>query len=72
MSRANKREMPRFCAFCEHASLLSDENTVLCDKKGVVDAFHRCRKFRYDLLKRKPLAPLMPELPDPSDLLLDE
>jgi hypothetical protein len=27
---------------------------MLCDRSGVVDASHCCRRFRYDPLKRKP------------------
>lgn len=44
----------KFCRYCEEASLLSDENTVLCNRFGVVDAAHKCRRFKYDPLKRAP------------------
>ncbi len=63
-------KFPHACCYCEHATPLSDESTVLCDKKGIVPAEHKCRRFRYDLLKRKPLPPRMPELPDPEELSL--
>ncbi len=41
------------CAYCEHASPLRGDD-MLCPKYGVVTVDHSCRKFRYDLLKRKP------------------
>lgn len=58
------------CANCDKASLLVDEETVLCAKRGVVPAGATCRKYTYDPLKRKP-APIQP-LPEisPADLTL--
>jgi len=44
----------KYCKFCEHAGTLSDPDSMLCDRSGVVDASHCCRRFRYDPLKRKP------------------
>ena len=38
----------------ESARALSDPDTMLCVKAGVVDASFSCRKFRYDPLKRDP------------------
>ena len=31
-----------------------DDSTYLCAKKGIVPSCHRCRKFKYDPLKRVP------------------
>ncbi len=47
------------CAFCEHASPLSDDREVLCRYKGVVQVSYRCKKFTYDLLKRIPSPRIM-------------
>ncbi len=47
-------EIERFCRFCGHSSELSDGDTVLCGKKGIVSADFVCRKFTYDPLKREP------------------
>ena len=44
----------KFCKYCEHAKTLSDPDTMLCEKRGIVPAGHRCRRFRYDPLKRTP------------------
>jgi hypothetical protein len=46
-------EEERYCAFCEHAALLRDEDYVLCEKKGVVSSTFVCRRFSYDVLKRR-------------------
>ena len=42
------------CAYCEHAVPLMNEDEMLCRKNGVVSADYCCKKFSYDLLKRKP------------------
>jgi len=47
-------ELERFCKFCQHSSELSDEDTMLCSKKGIVSAGFVCKKFTYDPLKREP------------------
>ena len=58
------------CAYCEYAEFTEDEEFMLCAKKGKVEAFHSCRRFSYDLLKRKPR--VMMEIPtiDPEALEL--
>ena len=47
-------EIERCCARCEHATLLSQCDCILCDKKGVVSETYACRRFVYDPLKRAP------------------
>ena len=49
-----KDGIERYCRYCENAKTLSDTDTVLCDRYGVVSASHRCRKFMYDPMKRTP------------------
>jgi hypothetical protein len=44
----------KFCKYCERAKTLSDPDTMLCGRHGVVPAGHSCRRFRYDPLKRTP------------------
>lgn len=51
----------RICAYCELASPLFDEDTILCQKFGVVAKNYSCKKFSYDPLKRVP--PKAPKLP---------
>lgn len=47
-------DIAEVCAYCEHAVPLLSEDEVLCRKNGVVSADYHCKKFSYDLLKRKP------------------
>ena len=44
------------CSYCEHGCRISNEE-VMCRKKGVVSSAGKCRKFRYDALKREPARP---------------
>lgn len=52
-------EMPKVCAFCEFSCTLYTEDKMLCKKHGIVTASYKCRKFRYDPLKRVPNTPIM-------------
>lgn len=59
------------CRYCEYGCRYSArDNTVLCEKKGVVSAGYKCGRFRYDPLKRVPRT--APELQKfkPSDFAL--
>ena len=51
----------KYCKYCEHAAELSDPDTMLCRRRGVVSAADVCRRFRYDPLKRKPKRRSEPE-----------
>ncbi len=42
------------CEYCARARRAADGRVMLCTKKGIVPLYHRCRKFRYDPLKRVP------------------
>ena len=42
------------CEYCAYGRLAPDGETVLCPKKGVVSREDKCRRFQYDILKRKP------------------
>lgn len=42
------------CAFCENASNIYDDDSMICNAKGVVSKSYSCRKFVYDPLKRIP------------------
>ena len=53
--RAVKKDgIEKYCKYCECASSLSNEDVMLCERYGVVDSAHKCRKFRYDPMKRIP------------------
>ena len=42
------------CECCLNARIFSSESEMLCKYKGVVSVDDKCRKFKYDVLKRKP------------------
>ena len=67
-------DISEVCAYCEHAVPLLNRDEVLCRKNGVVAADHHCKKFSYDLLKRKPVRrrPAEPLLSEPLPTLDDD
>ena len=67
-------DIAEICALCEHASALRCEDEMLCSIHGVVSSGYHCRKFRYDLLKRKPVKkhPQEPLLTEPLPSLEDD
>lgn len=48
-----RKKIERSCDYCAYGTRLDDEQ-VLCIKKGVVSC-GKCRKFRYDPIKRIPV-----------------
>lgn len=48
-----RKKIERSCSYCAHSGKI-DSETYLCSKKGFVPACHKCRKFKYDPLKRVP------------------
>lgn len=48
-----RNKIPRSCVYCIHSTKLS-EDTLLCIRKGVVQAESKCLKFKYDPCKRTP------------------
>ena len=52
-SLINKKITPK-CIYCSNGITTADEKKVLCQKKGVMSPDSHCRKFNYDVLKRKP------------------
>lgn len=68
-SEFDDADLPRVCRFCERATLISDEENVLCSVRGIVLADYCCRKFSYDPLKREPKMP--PPIPKPDPTRLD-
>ncbi|MBQ3706808.1 MAG: hypothetical protein II889_02765 [Clostridia bacterium] len=47
----------KICKYCAAAETLSDPDSMLCRRLGVVKASFCCRRFRYDPLKRTPGRP---------------
>lgn len=48
-----RKNIERACAYCVHSGKV-DEETCICARKGIVPADHKCRRFKYDPLKRVP------------------
>ena len=66
----NQPDLPRACEYCECATIIHDEDNVLCSRHGIVNRDYACRKFVYDPLKRVPrVLPPLPKLSE-EDLLL--
>jgi hypothetical protein len=43
------------CAYCEHAQIAPNSNVAVCRKiGGVMQSHSKCKKFKYDPLKREP------------------
>ena len=51
-----RKRIEKSCSYCRFGTML-DDNTALCAKRGVVSAERKCRKFKYDPLKRVPSKP---------------
>lgn len=42
------------CALCRHSKKIDGkELEVVCEKKGVVSSTYVCKKFKYDIFKKK-------------------
>lgn len=54
MGKNEKVEIAPKCEYCVHARPSPDGKTVLCPKKGVMEKDSKCRKYKYDILKRQP------------------
>ena len=51
-----RKRIEKSCTYCRFGTML-DEDTALCTKRGVVSICRKCRKFRYDPIKRIPVKP---------------
>lgn len=55
------------CFYCENGKASEDGETVFCQKKKKeVPADHACHAFFYDLLRRMPAFPKLPEVELPT------
>ena len=48
-----RKKIDRACCYCVHGTKL-ESGMILCTKKGVRESESKCRRFRYDPLKRIP------------------
>lgn len=58
--KKKKNDTERVCAYCEYSVPAPDDGSgdeyVICSKRGLISAGKVCRRFKYDLLKREPIA----------------
>ena len=57
-----RKKIERSCAHCAYGVKL-DDDSVLCARKGVRSILGKCRRFRYDPIKR---VPVKPKVMDPA------
>lgn len=50
----DKKKYSAICMNCSFGRMPKDKESVLCEKKGIVDAQGKCRHYKYDPLRRKP------------------
>lgn len=43
------------CEYCRFGRISPDGVSVLCEKMGIMQKDSSCSKFKYDVLKRRPL-----------------
>ncbi len=55
-----KRNIDPSCTYCRRGKQITEE-TILCQRKGVVSPAGSCTAFRYDPLKRVPASPGHPD-----------
>ncbi|MDD6284634.1 MAG: hypothetical protein PUB05_04645 [Firmicutes bacterium] len=58
------------CAICLRGRRSPDGRSVLCARRGVVEPDYCCRSFRYDPLKREPMAAPKPSEHSPDEFSL--
>ena len=49
-----RKKIDRACAYCVYGAK-ADEDAILCSKKGLRMPDEKCRKFKYDPIKRIPM-----------------
>lgn len=49
-----EKKLEKYCIYCVHGKHLEYTDEVFCTKKGFVDKFGKCVRYKYDPLKRVP------------------
>ena len=47
-------DVSKICATCKFGKPLSSSDEVLCEKHGLVDSKHTCKKYDYNRLMKRP------------------
>lgn len=48
------KKQEKYCKYCIFGKYLEYTDEVFCEKRGFVDKFGKCRKYKYDPLSRTP------------------
>ena len=54
-------EPEKICCHCEFSTVMGDNSSCVCKFGGVVRADDTCKKYKLDLLKLKPVLPILPD-----------
>lgn len=46
-------DIERVCGYCVHSKKTDDPFKMICQKSGEVEFRHTCKKFKYDIFKKK-------------------
>ena len=49
------KKLEKYCMYCRYGQYLEYSDEVFCSKKGFVNKFGKCMKYKYDPLKRIPV-----------------
>ena len=67
MKKEKERAYDKCCFYCEHSTVDQENDTVYCNKKKKnVSPEQACHAFFYDLLRRTPTLPKLPEVALPT------
>lgn len=61
-----RKDMEPRCAYCSFAAS-AELGTVICRRKGIMPESSKCRRFRYDPLRRTPPRPIIPDFTEYDD-----
>lgn len=70
-SLTDKKKYPAVCEYCVNGRLSADKKSVLCEHSGIRKLDSKCRKYKYDPLKRTPKKALQIEKFTEEDFSID-
>ncbi|MCQ2461022.1 MAG: hypothetical protein MJ115_02610 [Clostridia bacterium] len=54
MKKLFNEDITPACEYCHYGRITPDNNSVLCEKRGIMLPTSSCKSFKYDVLKRRP------------------
>lgn len=71
LGKVFNKKLPHYCEYCVHGNCSEFSNEVLCIKKGITNRKDSCRHYKYDPLKREPIAPKIADNYNPEDFSIN-